>query len=177
MFNTAMEDIEQTFNTATPIAYGGTGATSAVDARDALGVPVRDSISVVGLVTNDPNLPYMRQISTNDVLLLQRQLNTTSGSGWNRIGAVLIQRGTVVVTTDGNGIGTINLPVSFGSASSYNVVGWNGDVGTGVPIKVDHYRNVDFPTASTFLIRATRGDTGANHVGLVRVDYVATGTA
>lgn len=41
MFNTAMEDIEQTFNTPTPVAYGGTGATNLADARTNLNVPAR----------------------------------------------------------------------------------------------------------------------------------------
>lgn len=42
MFNAAMDDVEQTFNTPTPIAYGGTGAATAGDARTELGVDFYD---------------------------------------------------------------------------------------------------------------------------------------
>lgn len=174
MFNTAMEDIEQTFNTATPIAYGGTGATSAIDARDTLGFAARDNISIVGLAGDDPNQPYVRQSSTNNLLLLQRAM--TSGTGWNRIGSLLIQRASVVITTDANGIGTILLPQPYTSGTSYVPVAWNGDIGSGgLQVNVNHYRNAEWPGTVGFLIRAQRSDTGANYAGLLRVDYIAIG--
>ena len=44
-FNAAMDDIATTFNTAQPIAYGGTGATTAITAWDALASQGTDVLS------------------------------------------------------------------------------------------------------------------------------------
>lgn len=50
MFNAAMNDIEQTFNTAQPVAYGGTGAGTAAGARTNLDVPSNADIANMAIV-------------------------------------------------------------------------------------------------------------------------------
>ena len=42
--NQGWSDVEQTFNTPQPLAYGGTGATNAADARTALGLDIGTNI-------------------------------------------------------------------------------------------------------------------------------------
>ena len=158
---------------ALSIANGGTGAVSAADARDTLGFVARDSITVAGLAGNDPTLPYFRQLSTNDILYLQRAM--TTGTGWYKFGPLLIQHRSEVINTNASGIGTLTLPTPFAGSSSYNVVAWNGDVGTSTVITVNHYRSGPFPGNGNFLIRATQTDTGANYSGVIRVDYIAIG--
>src|SRR5688572_28653020 len=45
MFNSAMDDVAQTFNTVQPIVYGGTGAATAVGGADALSTKGADIAS------------------------------------------------------------------------------------------------------------------------------------
>lgn len=59
MFNAAMDDIASTFNTAQPVAYGGTGATTVIggwDALNARGTDVATASSVNLTTATGPNL-------------------------------------------------------------------------------------------------------------------------
>lgn len=59
MFNAAMDDIATTFNTAQPIAFGGTGATSVItgwDALNAIGADIATSGTINLTTATGPNL-------------------------------------------------------------------------------------------------------------------------
>lgn len=47
MFNAAMDDVEQTFNSVQPEAYGGTGADNFADARENMGLAIGTDVSAI----------------------------------------------------------------------------------------------------------------------------------
>lgn len=77
VFNAAMADIANTFNTAQPVVYGGTGATSTIGAWDSLnsrGTAVPTSSSVNLSVATGPNLHMTGTTTVTSVTLASGSL-------------------------------------------------------------------------------------------------------
>jgi hypothetical protein len=92
------------------------------------------------------------------------------GTGWRRDpGNLLIQRGTVGVTTNANGDATVNLPTAFTSASAYHVL-----FGLGDPSVAAVLTAVGSKTASTFSVRATYLN-NTPVVGTISITFIAIG--
>jgi hypothetical protein len=74
MFNAAMDDIATTFNTAQPIAFGGTGATSVItawDALDAIGADIATSGTINLTTATGPNLTLTGVTTVTTVTLAE----------------------------------------------------------------------------------------------------------
>lgn len=72
MFNAAMDDIATTFNTAQPIAFGGTGATSVIggwDALNAIGADIATSGTINLTTATGPNLTLTGTTTVTTVTL------------------------------------------------------------------------------------------------------------
>lgn len=80
MFNGAMDDIEQTFNTATPIAYGGTGASTQAGAQTALDVP-----SNANAIRRDVDQSAQSESSARKTNIVRNTLQA-----WEQIGAEVV---------------------------------------------------------------------------------------
>lgn len=114
-YNAFVNDVKDTFNTPTPIAYGGTGATTASDARDNLGLTIGTSGDVIGKLNTSNTFTLSQTIGAGTgtaILYLdgatgnQKSLifqtegdarwrvfsNTTSESGSNAGSNLVIQR-------------------------------------------------------------------------------------
>lgn len=71
-FNTIMADLESTLNTARPVIKGGTGATTASDARNNLGLAIGTDVqaynaglaSIAGLTTDTDKMIYTTALNT-----------------------------------------------------------------------------------------------------------------
>lgn len=100
MFNAFADDIAQTQNTPTPIAYGGTNAATAADARTNLGL---GSVSVKNYTdtTWTPSLAFSG-VSTG--------VTYASRSGtYIRIGDLITVWCTIVLTSKGSAVGQLGI--------------------------------------------------------------------
>lgn len=73
-FNAAMDDIATTFNTAQPIAFGGTGATSVIggwDALNAIGADIATSGTINLTTATGPNLTLTGTTTVTTVTLAE----------------------------------------------------------------------------------------------------------
>ena len=163
MFNTAMEDIEQTFNTAMPVAFGGTGATSAADAREALGAVQRGGGTNMS-PTNTNNIivgwdgPSSRMRGQVDGVpqgfFAMGDFVSQAGkaaSGWTRTEhGVIIQWGR----TAGGGDTTIAFPISFPTICASITVSFdqaNTSPNEIASVNVSARTNTDFTFRGRFL--------------------------
>lgn len=115
---------------------------------------------------------FRGQVDAIDRGFIWMNADTSGGLGWVKLpNGLIFQNGSAIVTTDANGVATINLPTAFASASNYIPVGWNGD-GNFI-ITVNRFGSL---SASAFQSRLIDMNTRMPHANAVaRVDFTAWG--
>lgn len=100
VWNSAIDDIYQTFNTPTPIAYGGSGAATAADARTNLGLGT-------SALENYTDATWTPVLAFNG---LSTGVTYSSRSGtYIRIGDLVTAWCTVVLTSKGSAVGQLGI--------------------------------------------------------------------
>lgn len=153
MFNAFADDLEQTNNTPVPIAYGGTNAATAADARTNLGLGS-------SAVENYTDSTWTPSLAFNGV---STGVTYASRSGtYIKIGDLVIAWCTVVLTSKGSSVGQLGIgglpetvrsgvtgPGSVGFISNINLVSG----ATGVKCSASNGTNT-----VSFVYETTTGD-------------------
>lgn len=146
VWNAAMDDVAQTFNTIQPIEYGGTNASTAGGALTNLGV----SSFVQGALEETTGAAFFTALGG---------ARSTASSGYTKLpDGIIIQWGSGSIDA-----GTINFPIAFPSACRSVVATTNAN-GARMPA-------VDDITASSFSLRmfnlsGTTSSAGYNYIAV-----------
>jgi hypothetical protein len=166
--NAPLEDIAADLNAARPISAGGTGATTAALARDALGLTIGTNVqaynaklqSLSGLTGAPDRLPYLSGTSTFALATftgfartLLDDADAATARGTLGLGTIATQSAASVAITGGSIAGITDLAVADG--------------GTGASTAANARTNLGLGTAATATIQTSATDNTAGRVLVV----------